>query len=383
MVVDDLVWQSIEPWMIEIRRGIHRHPELGLETPRTARLVETTLDELGIAHSRPIAHGVRGVLAAERRGPALLLRADMDALPIEEVNDLPFRSEIQDRMHACGHDCHTAMLLGAARYLKAREAELRRPVVLMFQPGEEGPGGAVPMIEAGILDGVEAGMMVHVDSDLEAGVIGLREGPAMGSCDDFRLTIHGRGGHGSTPHQGIDAIFVATAIVQAWQAVVSREQDAFDPLVVTVGTIHGGYRENVIADRVEMTGTIRAMSPAARKRAVSRVAEVADGVARTHGARVEFVLEAGYPVFMADVPWTQSARRILTEELGPEAVREIPPTLGVEDFAYVAERIPAFCIAVGIAGPALTTGLHSAGLIVDERGLKAGAAALAAMALRS
>ncbi len=383
MVVDDPVWNAIEPWMIEIRRGIHRHPELGLETPETAHRVEAVLDELGIAHTRPITNGVQGVLAADRPGPALLLRADMDALPIQEANDLPFRSEISDRMHACGHDCHTAMLLGAARYLQAHEAELRRPVILMFQPGEEGPGGAMPMIEAGILNGVEAGVMVHIDSDLEAGVIGLREGAAMGSCDDFRLTVHGRGGHGSTPHQGVDAIFVATAIVQAIQAVVSREQDAFDPLVVSVGTIHGGYRENVIADRVEMTGTIRAMSRAARERAVRRVGEVADGMARTYGARAEFVLDAGYPVFMADVPWTQRARHILTEALGPEAVRDVPPTLGVADFAYVAERIPAFCIVVGIAGPQLTTGLHSAGLMVDERGLKTGAAALAAMALRS
>jgi amidohydrolase len=255
----------------------------------------------------------------------------------------------------------------------------------MFQPAEEGPGGAVPMLEAGILNdpAVEQACMVHVDSDLPAGVLGLRAGPAMGSCDDFTLTIHGRGGHGSTPHQGVDAIFVASAIIQGLQAIVSREQDAFDPLVVSVGTIHGGYRENIIADRVEMTGTIRCMSPASRKRAVGRVREVTESIARTYNARAELVIEDGYPVFMADVPWTRRARSIIVQELGDEAVSDIPPTLGVEDFAFVAERVPAFCISVGIAGAGFTTGLHSAGLIVDERGLRAGAAAFAALALKS
>jgi amidohydrolase len=385
LLVDDLSWNTIEPWMVQIRRTIHRRPELGLETPETQHLVETALDEMGIAHTRPITYGVKAVIAPDRPGPALLLRADMDALPIQENNALPFKSEIPGRMHACGHDCHTAMLLGAARYLRAHEAELRRPVVLMFQPAEEGPGGAVPMLEAGILNdpAVEQACMVHVDSDLPAGVLGLRAGPAMGSCDDFTLTIHGRGGHGSTPHQGVDAIFVASAIIQGLQAIVSREQDSFDPLVVSVGTIHGGYRENIIADRVEMTGTIRCMSPASRKRAVRRVREVTESIARTYNARAELVIEDGYPVFMADVPWTRRARSIIVQELGEEAVSDIPPTLGVEDFAFVAERVPAFCISVGIAGAGFTTGLHSAGLIVDERGLRAGAAAFAALALKS
>ncbi|MCY0899151.1 MAG: M20 family metallopeptidase [Firmicutes bacterium] len=383
MLWDDALWQEIEPWMIDLRRQIHRRPELGLETPETQHLVEETLDRLNIPHTRPIAYGVKAVLGSDKPGPALLLRADMDALPILEDNNLPFKSEISGRMHACGHDCHTAMLLAAARYLKAHEESLAHPVVLMFQPGEEGPGGAMPMIEAGVLDDppVARAAMVHVSSELPYGVIGLREGPSMGACDDFTLTILGRGGHGSTPHVGVDAIYVAAVLVETLQGVVSREQDPFDPLVISIGTIHGGFRENVIADRVEMTGTIRTMTPRSRERAVRRLREVVEGVTATLGARAELTVDPGYPPFVSDIPWSRQVKAILSRALGAQRVREIEPTLGVEDFAYVAERVPALCLNVGIVGDHFTTGLHSAGLIVDERGLKAGAVALTAVAL--
>lgn len=383
-VQDDQTWDEIDPWMRSIRRDIHRHPELGLDTLRTQSVVEAALDELGISHSRPIAHGVKAVLGAERTGPALLLRADMDALPITELNDLPFKSEIAGRMHACGHDCHTAMLLGAARYLKAHQDSLGGPVVLMFQPGEEGPGGAVPMIEAGVLKdpSVTRAAMVHVSSDLPCGVVGIRSGPSMGACDDFTLTVFGTGGHGSAPHKGVDAIWVSSAIVQAVQSLVSREQDPFDPLVVSIGTIHGGYRENVIADQVVMTGTIRSMTPKTRAQAVSRLKEVVEGVANTHRARVDLVIDAGYPPLVADPEWATAVRSMVARELGAEWVREIEPTLGVEDFAYVAERVPSVCLNVGIVGEHFTTGLHSAGLMVDERALRYGASALAALALQ-
>lgn len=385
MIIDDALWDEIQPWMIDIRRRIHRRPELGLETPETQHLIEETLDALNIPHERPIAYGVKGILGASLPGPALLLRADMDGLPIQETSQLPFRSEIANRMHACGHDCHTAMLLGAARYLKAHEAELTRPVVLMFQPAEEGPGGAVPMIEAGILNDPPVGQaaMVHVSDDLPFGVIGLRGGPSMGACDDFALTILGRGGHGSTPHVGIDAIYVASAIIQAVQGIVSREQDAFDPLVISFGTIHGGYRENVIADRVEITGTVRTMTPASRERAVRRLREVVEGTAVAHGARAELVMDPGYPPLVANPDWVGRVEAVLAAELGPQAVRHVEPTLGVEDFAYVAERVPGLCMSVGIVGEHFSTGLHSAGLMVDERGLLAGAAAFTAVALKA
>lgn len=385
MLTQDELWQEIEPWMLRIRQSIHRHPELGLETPHTQSLIEESLDELGIAHTRPIAHGVKAQLGPEGSN-ALLLRADMDGLPVAEIPRVPFASEIAGRMHACGHDCHTAMLLGAARYLKAHESKLSRPVVLMFQPAEEGPGGALPMIEAGILENphVTQAAMIHVSDDLPAGVIGLREGPAMGGCDDFTITVHGKGGHGSAPHTGVDAIFVASAMVQALQSLVSREQDPLDPLVVSVGTIHGGYRENIIADHVEMTGTIRSLTASTRKRAVERVRAIVEQVASLHRAEVELHIEEGYPPAFAHVEWTRSVKAMLDRQLGSDHVHDIAqPTMGVEDFAYVAERVQATILNLGIVGEGFTTGLHSAGLLVDEKALRYGAAAFAALGLGS
>lgn len=383
MLVEDVLWQEIEPWMLQIRRSIHRHPELGLDTPHTQAIIEESLDELGIAHTRPIAYGVKAQLGPEGSN-AVLLRADMDGLPVTEVPRVPFASEITGRMHACGHDCHTAMLLGAARYLKAHESELTRPLVLMFQPAEEGPGGALPMIEAGVLENprvIEAAM-IHVSDDLPAGVIGLREGPAMGGCDDFFITVHGKGGHGSAPHTGVDAIFVASAIVQALQSLVSREQDPLDPLVVSVGTIHGGYRENIIADRVEMTGTIRSLTASTRKRAVERVRAIVEQVASLHRAGVEVRIDEGYPPAFSDVEWTRRVKALLSRQLGPDHVYDIAqPTMGVEDFAYVADRVQATILNLGIVGDGFTTGLHSAGLLVDEKALRYGAAAFATIGL--
>lgn len=383
MIINDREWQEIEPWMIEMRRNIHRFPEMGLDTVRTRGLVEEALDHWGIPHSRPIANGVKGWLGPSQ-GNALLLRGDMDALPITETTGLPFASEVAGCMHACGHDCHTAMLLGAARYLKIHEDELTRPIVFMFQPGEEGPGGALPMIEAGILESprVTQAAMIHITDDLPTGVIGLKEGPAMGGCDDFTLTVLGKGGHGSAPHTGVDAIMVSVAIIQALQVLVSREQDPLDSCVISIGTIHGGYRENVIADRVDMTGTIRTLQPSTRTAVLARVREVVQHVAAMYRATAELVVDTGYPPAVANVPWTRKVKGILAEQLGTGHVVDIAvPTLGVEDFAYVAERVPAAILNLGIVGEHFTTGLHSAGLVVDERALKYGAAAFAALAL--
>ncbi len=383
MIVRDGLWEEIEPWMLGIRRAIHRHPELGLDTPHTQAIIEEALDRLGISHTRSIAHGVKAQLGPEG-DDAILLRADMDGLPITEIPRVPFVSEVTGRMHACGHDCHTAMLLGAARYLKAHETQLRRPLVLMFQPAEEGPGGALPMIEAGVLENprVTQAAMIHVSDDLPSGVIGLREGPAMGGCDDFTIVVRGRGGHGSAPHTGVDAILVATAMVQSLQSLVSREQDPLDPLVVSVGTIHGGYRENIIADRVEMTGTIRSLTATTRQRAVTRVREIVEQVAHLNRAEVELTIEAGYPPAFADIAWTRQVKQILERELGSDYVTDIAqPTLGVEDFAYVAEKVQATILNLGIVGEGFTTGLHSAGLLIDEKALRYGAAAFAAVAL--
>ncbi len=382
-VAQDSAWGAIDPWAILLRRQIHRHPELGLETEKTSVLVESTLDELGIEHKRPITYGVTGVIGPDT-GPAILLRADMDGLPVEEATGLPFSSEIAGRMHACGHDAHTAMLLGAARYLKQHEAELNRPVVLMFQPAEEGPGGALPMIEAGILQNPEVAhaVMVHVDSDLPAGVIGLKVGAAMASPNDFRIIVSGRGGHGAHPDKGVDAIVASSAIIQACQTLVSREQDPIDPLVVTFGTIAGGYRENVLADRVTMTGTIRILEPMRREAILSRFRELVTTIAAAYRAQVDINIHRGYPPLVADETFTRQVGNILEAALGSGHVAWLGhPSMGGEDFAYIAERVPATNLHVGVVGEGSQSGLHSPNFILNETAIGTGARALAAIAL--
>lgn len=381
----DASWIEIDEWAIQIRRQIHRQPEIGLETPHTQSVIEAALEGLGIVHSRPITHGVVGHLGP-REGPAILLRADMDGLPINEETGLDFASEYPGRMHACGHDAHTAMLLGAARYLKEHQNQLKRPVVLMFQPGEEGPGGALPMIEAGVLKDPEVteAVMVHVDSDLPVGVIGLKSGPAMASPNAFTIVVKGQGGHGAHLDKGVDAIVTAAAIIQACQTLVSREQDPVVPLVVTFGTISGGYRENVLADRVTMSGTIRILDPAQQKTFLQRFQDLIHHTAQAYRAHVEVTVNPGYPALVADVTFTTKVGKRLTSVLGANQVRWLTaPSMGAEDFAYIAQRVPATSLKVGVVGSGSQSGIHSPNFILNEGAIGVGARALAAIALDS
>ncbi len=378
-IIDDVLWQEITPWMVNLRRKIHRYPEMGLETIKTAELVELTLKELGYITWRPITNGVAATLGPQSGG-ATLLRADMDGLPILENTDLPFASEVPGTMHACGHDSHTAMLLGAAYYLKAHEKDLSHPVTLMFQPAEEGPGGALPMIEGGVLERprVARAVMVHVSGDLPVGMIGLRGGQAMASPNEFSVTIHGKGGHGAHPDVGVDAIVVAASVVQAVQTLVSREQNPTEPLVVTFGTIQGGYRHNVLADKVEMTGTIRVLSEATRERIIPRFTDMIQGIAASYRAQADVHIEPGYPPLEADTAWTHQVHDILAQELGVAVPFDIPhPSMGAEDFAYIAQRVPATSMGIGVRGAGYRRGLHSAEFILDEAAMPYAAVALA------
>jgi amidohydrolase len=377
------------PHLIEIRRAIHRHPELGLETEETARLVEQELDRLGIPHRRFAQTGVAGYLGQDRPGLALILRGDLDALPIQEDNDLPFKSEIPGRMHACGHDIHTTSVLGAAALLKVHEAELPQPVVLMFQPAEEGPGGALPMIRDGLMKdpAVGAALMVHVDPTLPAGAVGFKSGYAMASADDFHLTVFGKGGHGAHPNRGVDALVVASQIVVLAQTLVSRMTDPAEPAVLTFGTIHGGWRENVLADKVELTGTIRTFTAERRRGMEDELWRLATHVAEASGARAELDVHHGYPPVFCHEGLTALALQVAGDILGPAQAVAIPePSLGAEDFAYVATLVPGTNCHLGVRPPGAPAsgegvGLHSARFIADEDALPAGAAVLAGVAL--
>ena len=370
--------------VIEWRRAIHRRPELGFQEFATQALIESELDALGIERRRAAKTGVVAVIHGALPGHTVALRADMDALPISERSGLPFASQIPDVMHACGHDAHVAMLLGAATLLQARRAELHGNVVLLFQPAEEGPGGAEPMIAEGALENpqVDCAAMLHVDVRLPTGTIGVTPGPVNASADEFTLRILGRGGHGAYPHTGVDAIVAASAVVAAFQSIVSREIDPLASAVVTVGTISGGYRNNALADEVVMTGTLRAHDPAIRDALAARVEQIARSVSEGYGARSELEVRRGYPPVVNDAALARGFAPVLAREAGVRVV-EAAPTMGGEDFAYIALKVPALLMRLGVRNEEIGAHRsgHSAEFILDEAALAHGVDALVAFAV--
>lgn len=369
--------------VIELRRAIHRHPELGFEEHETAGIVERELDSLEITHRRLATTGVVGVVRGATPGPTVALRADMDALPITERTGLAFSSNVPGKMHACGHDAHTAMLLGAARVLTATRGHIAGNVVLIFQPAEEGPGGAEPMLAQGVLDDprVEAIAMLHVDTRLETGTIGITPGAVNASADELTISVYGSGGHGAYPHTAVDAIPAASAIVLALQNIAAREIDPLQSVVVTIGTINGGYRSNVIADEITMTGTLRAHNSTIRDGLEARVRRIVDHVAAAYGARAAIRVVYGYPPVVNDAALCESFVRYLnaTQQL---RIEHPSPTMGAEDFAYFAQRVPGVLVRLGIrnqAAGSMHPG-HSAKFMLDEDALAVGVQTLVAFA---
>jgi amidohydrolase len=366
---------------VVLRREIHRFPELGFEEERTAALVERELDALGIEHRRVAKTGVVGVIRGARPGKVAGLRADMDALPLTERSGEPFASEVAGKMHACGHDAHTAMLLGAARVLVNARADLAGTVVLLFQPAEEGPGGALPMIEGGAMDDprIDAVAMLHVDHRLPTGTLGIIPGVCNAAADEFRITIEGKGGHGAAPHTSIDAIPAAAATVLALQNIASRETDPLKTVVVTIGTIEGGYRNNVIADRVVMTGTFRSQEQSVRERLEPSARRICEGVAAAYGATAKIEVGFGYPAVVNDPALVATFRSYLAEKTALTLAAPAP-TMGGEDFAYFAQRVPGVLVRLGIRNEqagSIHPG-HSPQFRVDEASLAFGIEALVA-----
>ena len=280
------VAREILPWMIEIRRDLHQHPELGLEEHRTASRIQQYLDELGIEHRDGLAGtGVLGTLNGVATGRAVALRADIDALPLRDMKDVPYKSKIDGKMHACGHDVHTAVLFGAARILSGMTDRFPGVVKLIFQPAEETVGGAKLLIEEGVLDNppVDAIFGLHVDPTLDVGSFGLRYGQRNASSDNVTLTIRGRSGHGAYPAGGIDAIVIAAQVITALQSIVSRNVDARQSAVVSFGTIRGGSQANIMAHKVKLVGTVRTLDQEIREHVLRRIKEVAEGVAKGYG----------------------------------------------------------------------------------------------------
>jgi amidohydrolase len=379
---------------IDLRRRLHRHPEIGLHLPRTQELVLDAFADLPIeVTTGKSTSSVVGVLRGARPGPTYLLRGDMDALPVHEDTGLPFASEVPGAMHACGHDTHVAMLLGAARLLAERRDELAGQVVFMVQPGEEGFHGARFMLEEGLLDvvpeaPVSGAFALHISSTLTSGSINVRPGPMMAAADQWKLVVRGRGGHASEPHTAADPIPVAAEIVLALQAMVTRRVDVFDPAVVTVAHIEAGSTSNVIPQTAFLEGTIRTLSAERRADVVAAVQRVATHVGLAHGLTVEFEHVEGYPVTVNDTAAAATVLATAAELLGQPASCLMPaPLMGAEDFSYVLQRVPGAMAFLGACPPGLepetAPGNHSNLVVFDEEPLPAGVALYARMAMQA
>lgn len=371
------------------RRQLHRIPELGFEEFRTAEFVAGQLEGWGLETRRGVAGtGVVARLRAESPGDsAVLLRADMDALPIEETPGREYGSTVSGRMHACGHDGHMAMLLGAAKLLLSARARLRRDVIFCFQPGEEGHGGALRMIEAGVLDWFDVGCVfaLHLWSPYPAGTLHVRSGPIMAAQDEFQAKFHGRGGHGAVPHDAIDPIVVAAHAVTALQTVVSRSIDPLAAAVVSVGRLHGGTAPNVIPDWAELHGTLRAFDEGVRERVRNRVRQVLEGVASAGECWLEYALQPGYPAVVNAAEEAAALRRAAESIFGVQGVVEARPLMAAEDFAYfLRERPGAFALlGAGNPGRGIDAPHHSPRFDIEESVLHRGAELLARIVLDS
>jgi amidohydrolase len=362
--------------LVAIRRAIHQYPEPGFREHRTASLVRAELRRCGIEPRRVCGTGTVGVVRGGRPGPTILIRADMDGLPVTEENRVPYASKTRGMMHACGHDGHVAMALVAARILQGRRASLRGNVKFMFQPAEEGPGGAGPMIEEGLLEKprVDAAFAIHLWNNLPVGRAGVRAGPVFASADEFAMTVVGKGGHGAAPHQTVDPVAIAAQVVVACQAIVSRRVDPTRASVVTFGEIHGGTRHNIIPDQVQLTGTLRAFDRAVRRQLRADLPRIAARVAAAFGARLRFEFTQGYPPTVNDPKMTSLVRDAAREALGKSAPTEQDPSMGAEDMSLVLERVPGCYLFVGSsnARKGLTFPHHSARFDFDEGALAGG-----------
>jgi amidohydrolase len=378
---------ALAPSLVAWRRRFHQHPELGFEEEKTAAFVAEKLRELGLEVRTGLAHtGVVGILrAGQKTDPAVLLRADMDALPVQEVEGREYGSKVPGKMHACGHDGHTAMLLGAATLLAPRAGQLTRDVVFCFQPGEEGMGGAEKMIDEGVLELTETGSVfgLHLWAGTEIGTALVRPGPAMAAQDEFEARIVGVGGHGAIPQTTIDPIVAAAQAVNALQGVVSRNVDPVETAVVTVGSFHAGHAANVIPDFARLQGTLRSFTEEVRELLKRRVREVLEGTAAAAGCRVEFELKPGYPATVNDPASARLAAQVAGEVFGSDRVIEHPPIAASEDFSYFLRERPGAFVFVGANNESkgITAPHHSPRFDVDEDALPRGTELLVRLAL--
>jgi amidohydrolase len=372
----------------QIRRHLHEYPELSGKESKTAEFISKQLKEWGIEHQTGIAgHGIVGIIRGEKEGGNVIaLRADMDALPIREANVVPYASKVRGVMHACGHDIHMASLLGAARILKSLEPELLGMVKLIFQPSEEKyPGGALPMIKAGVLENPRPGLIVgqHVYPELEAGKIGLKSGKYMASTDEVHLVIKGKGGHAAIPHQVVDPVVIAAHIIIALQQIVSRNAQPTTPSVLSFGRVIAEGQANIIPDEVVVAGTMRTFDEEWRLEMQRRIKAIAASIAEGMGGKCEVSIHKGYPFVYNDPNVTAKIRDYACDYLGKENVVDLDMRMTAEDFAYFAQEVPGCFYRLGVKNEAqgITSNLHTSTFDADESSLETGVGLMAWIAV--
>ena len=381
--------RGLLPETVALRRELHQHPELGLDLPRTQARVLEAIADLGLdVRTGDALSSVVATLDTGRPGGTVLLRGDMDALPMPEDTGLVYASEIDGAMHACGHDAHTAMLASAARLLVDLADDLSGRVVFMFQPGEEGFGGAQFMIDEGLLDDhpVTRAFAIHQSPNFPSGMIATRPGPLMASADVFSVTVRGRGGHASMPHHANDPVPVACSMVGAFQTLITRRVDVFDPAVVTVASVRAGSTTNVIPETARLAGTIRTTSEATRALVHRELERVATNIAAAHDMEATFEIEPGYPVTVNDADAAAWVHSVATDLVGERRAVEMPhPVMGAEDWSYVLQRVPGAMAFLGTCPPGedprAVAPNHSNRMVIDEDAMAVGTAMYAAVAL--
>ena len=373
--------------VVLVRRDLHIHPELGFEERRTASIVAARLRHLGYeVHEGIGGTGVVGVLRGSHAGRTIMLRADMDALPIVEEGEHPYRSQFDGVMHACGHDGHVAILVVAAALIADRRDELAGTVCLVFQPAEEGRGGAAAMIRDGLFErfGIERAYGLHLSSKYPAGTIGFCEGPMYASSDSIEIDVLGIGGHGSAPHDAVDPIYTSANFITSLQQIVSRQVDPLEPAVVTIGAIHGGTIHNVIPRTCRMLGTVRAFSEEVRAAMPERIERVLRACCDASGAQYAFEYFDRYPVTANDPDQTRYLRALASATFDGGRVIEVSKLMGAEDFSFFAQRVPACFYTLGCrGGPSSSHPHHSSLFDIDESALPAGVAMMTAIALNA
>ena len=366
------------PEFIEVRRHLHAHPELSYQEFETSKFVQSRLKEYGIPFEVKAVTGVVGLIKGRNPESRIIaLRADMDALPILEENDIPYKSKNEGVMHACGHDVHTTCLLGAARILNELKNEWHGTVKLIFQPGEEkNPGGASLMIKDGVLENPkpQAILAQHVHTAMEVGKMSFRGGQVMASADELYITVKGKGGHAASPHLVVDPILIASHLVIALQQVISRNNNPFNPSVLSISSINGGNTTNVIPNEVKLKGTFRAMDETWRFRAHEFIRQTAEHLTRSMGGDVDLHIDVGYPCVMNNETLSATARKKAEEYLGAEQVSETELRMGAEDFGYYAQQIPACFFRLGTMNTArgITAGVHTPRFNIDEDAIEVG-----------